>query len=485
VTRVLVIGAGPAGLAAGVRLLEAARGSVSVQLVHMGHHVGGKAASYQDAYRRETEHGWHMVLGFYERMRGLMRRAGIDERHALSSMGGLSHPYEPWSRRIHTLASGGGAPAFASRFLGYDGLPTGDRLHYARFMGETFLRAMSGEDLTRHDDLCFSAWAIEHGLRPDVTRYSLFRFFREAYFNFPEQVSAYHILQTMKLMSSSTDAEAFACRGGYSELVWEPIARYFESLGGTIERLTLATDWVYAGRRIVGVRVGMPDGAGHDWGTRSWTTPRVPVLAGTERTLTGFDHVISAIPHAVFVTMNAGDTRRWSSRYFSRLRNLRSGATVAMRVLTERPALPYRGPVFGFPAPLGIAVNMSEHLHTRPEDAAGVIDFVGQEAGFESWTDAQLVDFTLDRFASVPGVAPIRDARPIEIAIHRNRADHERILLCEPGVQQFRPGPRTPFTNLFLAGDWVRNDVDLICMEGAIAAGQAAADAVLATAGVR
>jgi uncharacterized protein with NAD-binding domain and iron-sulfur cluster len=482
--RVLVVGAGPAGLATGVRLLEVGQGAVDVKLVHMGHHLGGKAASYDDAQGRHTEHGWHMVLGFYDRMRGLMSRAGVDEGRALSSMAGQSHPYEPSTGRLHRLDGRGGPLAFAVRFAGYDGMPMDDLLHYSRFMAETFARATSGEDLTRHDDLCFSTWAIEHGLRPHLVAYSLFRVFRDAYFNFPEQVSAYHVLQTMKLMSSSERAEASVCRGGWSELVWLPIGRRFEQLGGTIEPYTMATDWLYDGGRVTGVRVARPDGAGHAFGASSWTTARLPIEAGTERTIGDFDFVVSAIPHAVFVTMNAGDARMWASPYFARLRNLRSAATVSMRVTTREVVMPLRGPVFGLPAPLGIAVNMTDHV-LDPPAAGSVLAFVGQEAGFEAWTDEQIIAFTLDNFSRVPGVGSIRDAGILDIELHRNRSDFERILLCEPGVQPFRPGPRTPFANLFVAGDWVRNEVDVICMEGAIASGYAAADHVLSALGGR
>lgn len=479
--RVLVIGAGPAGLAAGMRLVEKRIDGLSVRLVHMGHHLGGKAASYTDAAGRKVEHGWHMVIGFYDRMRALMRSAGVDPDRVLASMGGRQHPYEPWSRKIHTISSRGDRISFARRYLDYDGIPLADRLHFARFMTQAYAVALSGEDLTRHDDVCFTTWALERGLRPDMTRYSLFRLFREAYFNFPEQISAYHVLKTLSVMNDGETANLSVCRGGWSDLVWGPVARRFEALGGKIEPYTLATDWVYEGRTIKGVRVGRPDGSGHAFGATAWQSKEIPIEAGSERTVDDFDYVISTIPNAVFVKMNASDTRMWESGYFKRLKNLRSGATVAMRVQLRDKIMPFRGPVFGLPAPLAIGTNMTQYLDDMPErpGVGTVIDFVGQEAGFESWSDERIVNFTIDNFSRAPGVGDLRAAGIIDIEIHRNKSDFERIFLCEPGVQQFRPGPLTPFTNLVLAGDWVKNDVDIVCMEGAIASGQAAADVIV------
>ncbi len=479
-SRVLVIGAGPAGLAAGVRLLEEGRGRVEVKLIHMGHHLGGKAASHRAPDGRFVEHGWHMVVGFYERMRSLMARAGIS-RSVLRTMGGQSHPYESFTGRIHTLDSSGGRLRFATSFaLTYDGLPVGDRFNLSRVLSEAYSVALSREPLSAHDDVCFDTWAVERGLRPHAAHYSLFRFFREAYFNFPEQVSAYHVLQTLRLMNDSPSSELFVVDGPYSERVWDPIGAYFERLGGEREPYCMATDLLYEGRRIVGVRAGRPEGRGHQDGRSSWQTPRLPVAEGSERTLEGFDCVISTVPHAVFLSLNAGDARWWNAPYFSRLKNLRSATTVSMVVETERPALPFPGPVFGFRAPMGIAVNMTPYWDERraANPNGSVVAFVGQEAGFEHVTDEALSARTLDELALVPE-GDLRAAGIRYLELHRNRSDFERLLLCEPGVQQFRPGPRTPFKNLFLAGDWVRNPVDLICMEGAIVAGEQAADLVL------
>lgn len=477
--RVLVLGAGPAGLAAGTRLLEAGGDRVSVKIAHQGHHLGGKAASYRDPNGRLVEHGWHMVLGFYDRMRALMRRAGANPDVVLQSMNGKSHSFETYNNKLNTLDSSGGRLATVFDFIFFDGIELVDTFALGRFMGQQYAYVGTDANLKVHDDICFRTYAHEAGLRPHLMKYSLFRLFREGFFNYPESISAYHILRTMQLMSDSDTAEAFVCRGGYSELIWDPIGKYFERLGGKIEPFTMATDWVWQGRTITGVKVGRPDSAGHNDGKSSWQASAIQVADGTASVVDDFDVVISTIPHAVFVRMNADNERMWSSPFFSRLRNIRSAATISMTVVTKQPVLPdMTGPMHGFAAPLGTVTNMKPYWTEYRDDpnVGAVLVFVGQENGFESWTDEQIIEHTFD---AMRPAADLRKAGIQHVEIHRNKSDFERLMLCEPGVQQFRPGTHTPFRNLFLAGDWVANDIDLICMEGAIASGHAAADALL------
>ncbi|HEX6116184.1 MAG TPA: FAD-dependent oxidoreductase, partial [Solirubrobacterales bacterium] len=64
----------------------------------------------------------------------------------------------------------------------------------------------------------------------------------------------------------------------------------------------------------------------------------------------------------------------------------------------------------------------------------------------------------------------------------RNRND-EPLLVNTVGSWERRPTARTGIPNLFLAGDYVKTDVDLATMEGANESGRAAANAVLEASG--
>jgi hypothetical protein len=484
---ILVIGGGPAGLSAAARLLERGGERVRVKLVHMARELGGKAVSIRRDDGYIDEHGWHMMVGFYANLRALVRRAGVDPSAISATMHHQSHCYEALDQRIHAMSSGGGRLHVAARWLAYDGMPLEDRLNFGRVMAEAFSIAMSRENLAKHDDICFDTWMVERGLRRHITHYGMFRFLRLAYFNFPEQISAYHVLETMRLMNDSDTAELFVARGGYTDLMWRPIGRYLERLGAELVLETTATDWIYEGDRIAGVRIGRTDMAPAELAPRATPDGGFPIVAGTATELRGFDYVLSTVPVDALRCMNRTDERMWSSPYFRRLQHLRSVATLNLTVVTRKPiGDAFAGPLHGFPAPLNYVVNMKPYWpeYTNDSSVGSVLVFGGQEHGFEDWSDRDIIDFTFENFAKAAGFGDVREVGIVRIELRRNRAPWERLLLSEPGVHQFRPGPKTPFRNLFFAGDWVRNRVSVICMEGAVTSGIESADALLESAGL-
>ena len=79
----------------------------------------------------------------------------------------------------------------------------------------------------------------------------------------------------------------------------------------------------------------------------------------------------------------------------------------------------------------------------------------------------------------IPYTKDPRAAGIIYESFNRNNSNHERYLLTDPGTLKFRPYTSTQFKNMFLAGDWIRNKVDVPTMEGAIVSGYTAANKIL------
>lgn len=135
----------------------------------------------------------------------------------------------------------------------------------------------------------------------------------------------------------------------------------------------------------------------------------------------------------------------------------------------------------GLDAPLGIVADYKSHVNEWRQDPRfeSVLGFWGQESLFEDWTDEEIIERAFSKYAGRLGYPDPRSTGLVHLDFHRNNATTDQVFLCEPGINQFRPGADTPLENLKLCGDWVRNDVDLMCMEGAFASGQQAAAAIL------
>lgn len=66
---------------------------------------------------------------------------------------------------------------------------------------------------------------------------------------------------------------------------------------------------------------------------------------------------------------------------------------------------------------------------------------------------------------------------------HARHREREPLFIQQPGSWNLRPDSVTGIGNLFLAGDWVRTNINVTTMEGANAGGRQAANGVLAASG--
>ncbi len=189
-SKVLVVGAGPAGLAAAEALLDQGAGKVEVELVTLGHHLGGKAASWRDEKGRVVEHGQHVVLGFYRELKALLRRSGVSPRDTLVPSHGHYQYYEDRDHRSHDLYVGDFLPKLLVDWVKYTGFSHAEKSEITGFVVRLAME-LGGRISEELDDLCFSAWALSRGVPLSVAQTNLFRANREVQLNWPGEISAY------------------------------------------------------------------------------------------------------------------------------------------------------------------------------------------------------------------------------------------------------------------------------------------------------
>lgn len=463
--RVIVVGAGLAGLAAGIRLLEERPGA-AVTLYTMGHHLGGKATSYPDEAGWNIDHGFHSISTNYCRLLDLLDRSGVDRDETLVLDRGTYY-YDDRTQSIGTSAK-----------------PPDDRAKaetkkMAAFFFKNLATIYLKSDIEQFDDACWRAWTIEHGLDEALTRTRSFRFSQDALFNWPHEVSAYITMKSLRLLGGS--GKYYLVDGTYGDQVIQPIVDYFHKLGGRIERMHKLIEVLHDGRRVTGLRFAMPDFTVHDQGRAKWGRS-VRVLAGRTKRVDDFDHVVLTVPLDNLRELNPGDRGFW--RGFPGIENLRSVATLSFQVWTARSVLPeVAGCINCLDEPLPMVVDYKQ-LKSRYRDNKNIgsaLEWVGQETGFEELSDEEIKTNTYEAFLKIPEAKDPREAGVLHESFNRNTSNHERYLLTEPGTLKFRPRSTTNFDNLFLAGDWIRNEVDVPTMEGAVCSGYTAVDDLLKT----
>ena len=125
--RVLVIGAGWAGLAAAVRATQL---GASVTLCDMAPLPGGRARSFQGADGLLLDSGHHILIGAYSATLGLMRELGADPDRLLERL--PLTLVDPQGQGLR-WGSGGALRAASSAVLGHAGWGWRERLGLARW----------------------------------------------------------------------------------------------------------------------------------------------------------------------------------------------------------------------------------------------------------------------------------------------------------------------------------------------------------------
>jgi uncharacterized protein with NAD-binding domain and iron-sulfur cluster len=472
--RVLVIGAGLAGLAATERLLDA---GAEVVVVDAFPRPGGRTANFDVSVPVAglipgdvVEHGLHAWFQHYRELIGLMERAGVS-KPAFAGRG--LHIYNP--EHGHVVIEGG--PLFW--LINALRLPhplRGDRGTALAAFGR-LIRTLDGalatpEQTDREDASTVLA-------RAGVPRQALESIFGPCLYSLTslslDQLSA---LEMLRWMSQVLPDPRIRCvEGGGTSAMCEPIARYLQRRGADLRLgVEVTRIWLDADDRAQVSLAQAPDRTGVRHVLVPGFEPAQPPPADA------FDQIVCTLPWERLLALSEADRGLMGHPAWLNLRKLRNVHPLTIRIWFESPIegadehyILSKGTLFDVLRPTREpqrypGVRMIDCLVEDVETHLPELKFESEAYLPPGPMQIRILERVLsDLERMYPG--QIRNNPVLRTFLHTR----EGIIACRPGVWPLRAPADVGLSNFVLAGDWTQHGWG-VCMEGAVRSGQLAAD---------
>jgi 9,9'-di-cis-zeta-carotene desaturase len=442
---VLIVGGGLAGLATAADLAEA---GVRVTVLEKRPVLGGKVSSWRDGDGDAIESGLHVFFGSYTHLLALMRR--VD---AFAHIGWKPHT-------IHVAQPGGKTATFRFpdlpaplggivAFTGTDLLTWHEKLTNCRALILPWL--MSLPMIERWDRLSYAEWHRKFGIAPGVLTKWWNPIALSMGFLPAAEMSARPMTTVFHHFARSTHASQVGFLDGPpSERLHAPLADYITARGGRIMTGARATALeLDVTDRVTGVR--LDDG----------------------QLLTADAYVLAAPLHSTRQLLPAR-LRRFP--LFDNLWRLKSTPVMNVQLWFERYIPGVRDNIyFSGDAPFSVFADMAVTSPAGFDRHGGSLVSMCVAPAAPLWhlSDAEIAEQCRAALVRLwPQAAGIAVTKTSVVRIPNS------IYREAPGSDRWRPTQATPVPNLFLAGDYTRQDY-MASMEGAVRSGQQAARAVL------
>jgi zeta-carotene desaturase len=473
--RVAIVGAGLAGMATAIELVDAGH---EVEIFESRPFVGGKVGSWVDKDGNHVEMGLHVFFGCYYNLFDLMKKVGAIENlrlkehtHTFINKGGRTGALD---FRFITGAPFNGLKAFFTTSQ----LSLQDKLHNSLALGiSPIVRGLVDFDgamrtIRELDKISFADWFRKHGGNDG----SLKRMWNPiAYalgFIDTENISARCMLTIFQFFALKSEASVLRMlEGSPYEYLHKPIIDYLEARGGKI----------YTRRRVREILFTETEG-------KTQVTGLVIANGETEETIVADAYVCATDIPGVHRLLPQ-EWRKWPE--FDNIYKLEAVpvATVQLRFdgwVTELHDASKR-------KQLEAAAGIDNLLYTPDADFSCFADLaLTSPADYYREGQGSLLQLVL-----TPGDPFIRQNNEA-IAQHVLKQVHELfpssrelnmtwysvVKLAQslyreaPGMDPYRPAQKTLISNFFLAGSYTQQDY-IDSMEGATLSGRQAAKAIL------
>jgi squalene-associated FAD-dependent desaturase len=434
--RVVIIGGGFAGLAAGVRLSD--RG-YEVLLLERRNHLGGRAYSFIDAKTGDVvDNGQHLFMGCYHHTIAFLEKIGRLDRlkfqdrprvDFLDADGYTSFDCPPLPAPLNVLAG----------LLRMKGISIGDKLRTFN-LG----RAIKGNGRLSPGALTVDQWLDELGQSARIKK----RFWQPmvvATLNQSPDIASARMLKVVlqeAFGGDSKSARIGISRVGLSDLYTDGACDFIKSRGGDVQTGAQVRRLVI--ERGVVVAVELKDG----------------------RRVEG-DYFISAVPPDALFAILPDELR---NKEFAQLEALGSSPIVSINLWFDRPIIDREF--------VGLLGTRSQWIFNkdlilspgRQQNQVAVI--ISAARGFVDWTRNDLVEMAISELHEL--LPASRAATLVHSVIVKER---EATLSHTVESDSLRPGPRTSISNLILAGDWTDTGLPAT-IESAVMSGDVAAEII-------
>ena len=436
--RVVIIGGGFAGLAAGVRLSE--RGH-EVVLLERRNHLGGRAYSFTDAKTGDVvDNGQHLFMGCYHHTIAFLETIGRRDRlkfqdrprvDFLDAEGFASFDCPRLPAPFHVLAG----------LLRMKGLGLGDKLRTFNIG-----RALKGNGSHSPGALTVDQWLDQLG-QSDTIKHRFWYPMVVATLNQKPDIASARMLKVVLQEAFGGDAKSASIgisRVGLSDLYTDGAFDFIKNRRGDVRTGAQVQALIIEGGVVAAFE-----------------------LKSGERI--GGDYFISAVPPEALFAILPVDLR---NKEFASLMTLGSSPIVSINLWFDRPIIDRE-----FVGLLGTRSQwiFNKDLILSPGKASNQVAVIISAArDFVDWTKTDLVEMALGDLHKL--LPQSRHAELLHSVIVKER---EATLSHSVESDSLRPGPQTSIENLLLAGDWTDTGLPAT-IESAVISGEVAAQIVAA-----